>query len=453
MFRFMPFIVGAAIAAQFALSINSALAKELVIALSPYHQSAENAQARALEILDVIISLDAGDQIFVIDGYHLNTIATFTIPTDPRYAGKKSRIHANRKAVAGLLGFAKNPLPPGGVDTLQDHAVKLPELLRYVAHNIQSTVVGDGDDAENTPLDIVVIGSARYHDPLSPSFSMRDNRVPGDGHLGRPLSDTPYGITGQEGLLNHTRVHLAFTDQDAELGGRYKDFVRRFWTLYVEALGGKLVTFEAQAGDSFRNIKRGASAPTHAYQRKDTDKLEMIQLRPVTLEVSQSIFQRPLTTTPLSSETIRRGDNLEIGISWQCLECDLDLYAMAYPGAPILFYGQTNSPQGRYWKDYINSPETVNGFETIAYHAALDLRAVRVAINFFKGRAPDGVKGEVRLSVNGRTYGAPFRINAESGIGSGGVKAIVKAGSSSRPETLIVDILRIVGAEASSSSS
>ena len=439
----LHFIIGAMLMAHCIL-LNPVFAKDVVIALSPYHSDVESREQHALTLLDYIVSLEPGDQAYVIDGYHLSTVAAFTIPTDPRYSGKKPRIHANRKAVAGLLGFAKHPLSAGGADVPLEGAVKLPELLRYIAHNIQTDAL----------LEVVVIGSALYHDPLSPVFSMTDNRVPGDGHLDMPLKDTPFGTAGMAGLLKGARLHLAYTDAEAQLGGRYRDIVRRFWTLYVEALGGKLVTFERQPADALHNIRRGAKAPAHSYQREETDKLEMMQYRPVQLDVSQSIFERPVSNTPLSSEQVRRADHLEIGISWTCSDCDLDLYAMAYPGADILYFGHTESAQGgQYWKDYTNSPKTVNGFETISYPVPLDLRAVSVAINFYQGSSPSGVTGEVRIAVGAQTYAAPFRIEAANGIGGVGVKEIIKAGHSTRPETLIVDLLTIVGAVGANASS
>lgn len=413
--------------------LSAASAKDTVIALSPYN--VENVtKAQAAKVLDFAIGQSPGDRIIVLDGYNALPIGTITVPTESQYQSPKARINVNRKAVAALLGFSKNVVQqgtPGNPSVVG--AVKLPQLLRYVSQNYRSA----------EPLDVIIIGSALYDDPTEPAFSMAEGHVPGDGHLNNPSrANTPFTTQEVEGALKGLRVHLAF--DDALLANdRFNYFIGRFWTLYVAEQGGDLVSFEPSSASVFERVKNNAPAPAHQYKLSDTDKLEMIALRPVEYQ-RPPIFERNLSQTPLSQNDINRANNVELGISWDCLECDLDIYAKAFPGAPVLYFGNKESPQGRYWKDYTRSPDTVKGFETIAYQVPLDLSAVVVAVNFYSGEAPQGVRGEFRIAIDGQTFSSPFQIKATQGHGARGMDDAISKRRSKHKQTILIDLLDVV---------
>jgi len=142
---------------------------------------------------------------------------------------------------------------------------------------------------------------------------------------------------------------------------------------------------------------------------------------------------------------LRRAAHVEIGLSWDCLACDLDLYARPFPGAPVLYFNHTVSPQGRYWKDFLRSPRGTNGRESIEFDVPLDLRVLQIAVNFYQGQAPQGVKGELRLAVEGQTYAASFHIEAEKGNKGAGLTEAMETGHSAHAQTLLFNPHLIVG--------
>ena len=411
-------------------------ARERVIAFSPY----ETPEVLATQIrtsLNLAANLEAGDTAVFIDGYALQTLGVFTVPNDPKYRHPKARMALNRQAVGALLQFKANAQAVGapGHPSVPG-AVKLPQLLRFAGEHFKS---GDG-------LDVLVFGSARYDDPQEPAFSMKDGAFPADGHLSASRGQTPYGAADNPKLLDGARVHIIHHDPFQQDRLRY--YTRRFWTLYVEALSGEMVSYGSDATSILARIRNGAAGNAHGFATHgDTAKVEMVQLTPPS--AAPSIFERRLSRRPLAEQDIRRADNLEIGISWLCEHCDIDLHAAPRPGGEALYFGNTKSADGRYWKDFRQSPQTLNGYETISFFGPLDLNAVVVVINFYSGRMPGGVTGELRITANHRTYSAPFHLAAETGApNKPAVKALLRQADSGRDHggTILVDVAAIVRA-------
>lgn len=374
-------------------------AKDWVVALSPYETKEVLAQ-QTNDVLVFLTELEPGDRAVVMDGYHLQTLGTFVVPTDPKYSHPKAQIALNRKVVVGMLKFSGNAKSSGtaGHPSVQG-AIKLPQLLRFVGENI----------AHFEPLGVLVLGSIRFDDPNQPDFSML-GKFPSDGHLGASRGKTPYGASDSPGLLNDVRVHIAYNDQITE--DRLKYYIHRWWTLYVEALGGELVSYSQDMANALNHFKNEGRAIAHDFVADTNAKLEMVTLTPP--NYGQSIFDRQIELTPMSNGDITRVETLEIGISWTCERCDIDLFAAPNPNDEILYYANTESRSGRYWKDYRSSPQTLNGYETISFHEPLDLNAAVSAINFYSGQSVGGVHGEIRVSVNNKTYSKLFHIEAEN---------------------------------------
>jgi hypothetical protein len=103
---------------------------------------------------------------------------------------------------------------------------------------------------------------------------------------------------------------------------------------------------------------------------------------------------------------------MKIGIRWKD-EIDLDLYATPHRGAETLFFQHLRSPEGYYYKDHRFSPG--QEYEFIEFETPVDIREVEASINFYQGACPAGPQGEVRIEFEGRIYGGPFSIVAETG--------------------------------------
>jgi len=411
--------------------ISNAYGRDLVVALSPYMEPAV-AKKQNGALLRFLTHLQPGDRVTLVDGYHLKKIGDFNIPTDVKYRHPKVRMTMNKETVGALMRFAKNVTVPGG----DNHpsvtgAVQLPQLLRYVANNFK----------HKDKLDVIVLGSPLVDDPRSRSTSMARGLFPSDGHLFAPQSATPYSATNSK-LLTGVSVHIGYGDERIMNSDQHRFFVKRFWTLFVEQQGGKLASFVGDLPTLFERINNNSPPVAHDYVPAHSAKLEMIQLAPE--ETVQSIYDRPLSTSPLTQSEIQRASNVEIGISWACAICDIDLYARPMPNTQTLFFSKTSSPQGQYFKDYRNSPELTNGFETIAFHVPLDLRVLRIGLNFYEGEAEQGVSGEIRLSINGKTYAAEFNIPATTGNKGEGMMQAVESGQAAHEQSLIIDPLSIV---------
>ena len=415
------------ICATFLLIPLDAFARDLIIALSP-HVTPERAAVQAKSVLQFITGLKVGDRALLIDGDRLTLIGEFKIPEGAAYRNPKSRLAHNGQTVAALRHFvdaASRGRRPAG-------SVRLPQLLRHVSQNLSYP----------PQTDLIVIGAPVYVDPDQDGFSMTDKRFPGDGHLFASAGKTPYGAADNTEALSGLRVHMIYAGVPALQDETYRFHVSRFWTLFIERQGGTLVSFVPGLPTLFRRVRENVKAPPHNHKAGETDKLEMIRLQ--IEEPAQTIFEKPISASPLPQGRARRAGDVQVGISWDCWTCDLDLYATAFPGASLLYFGQTESPQGRYWKDYLDSPAATNGYETIGFTVPLDLRALTLAVNFYSGTAPNGVNGEIRIAVDDDTFAAPFHIAASSGNRGKNMAGIMDTGNAKNAQTLVIDPISVV---------
>ena len=381
----------------------SAQAKDYVIAVSPI-QSTEAIKTRVKHIIGFLVGLEPGDTAHLMDGYNVQSLGTFTVPTDKRYQHPKTRITMNAKSMAGFLRFNQRAMAASDLG-IPENSVRLPQLLHALPD-----VVGKAENVQ-----IIVFGGARYADPFEANASMLNNLFPGDGHLGATRAASPYGTADLKGALEGAQLHMIISDEDALKQHRLGYYIQRFWTLYMNELGASLVSFSSDANIVLANAQKGLTARPHSFTKQADVKLEMIQATPPS--VQKTIFERPISTIALTRQEILRAQNVEVGISWNA-EVDLDLHIRPMPGSQTLYYGHNRTPQGQYWKDY-TSGRGMNGYETISFHVPLDMRAIVTGVNFFSGTSKGGVSGEIRVSVNGKTYKQEFHIPAEHGSSDG----------------------------------
>ncbi len=415
-----------------------ASARDMAIGFSPYLETGI-AEAQLNAVLKFLAeTLEPGDRCILFDAYHVQTLGTFVVPDKAVYRQPKAKIQANRQAVGAMVQFARTAKRPHGEsDPSVVGAIRLPQALRFIGQDYP--VIQDAD--------VILLGSPIYDDPKEKLFTMRLNHVPGDGHLTKARSVTPYGIKGQESLLAKRRVHLAFLD-DWKQDDHHAYFVQRFWTLFVEGQGGQLSSFTHDLPTLFHRVKSNAPSPRHDYKIEPTDKLEMILMRPPTVKQQTSIYERPLSTAPLPESVIRQASRVEVGITWECGGCDLDLYGQHEPGATTIWFLSTQTKDGQYFRDFRTSPRSANGYETLAYHVPVDLNHLLLAVNFYNGQSPGGVKGEVRISLNGQTYAMPFHVLAQEGNGGVGRQETLTARRATNAAWLVIDPMEVLGIRA-----
>ena len=408
-------------------------AHDYAIALSPF-QTPKAAKVQAGRMLEFATKLDAGDEVAFVDGYSSKTLGIFKVPLSPAYSSPKARLSVNRPAVSALMTFAnKAHLPQGNDEPSVVTALRLPLLLRKIAESRNDT----------TPLDVLVLGSVWFDDPSEPAFTMRGGRIPSDGHLNSNRSQSPFGVANQTTLLGNVRVHWAYSD--VLPSDQHLFHLNRWWTLFVEAQGGSLVSFDDDLNRVLKRVTTKPRAPRHIFKRETSDKLEMIRLRRAEVSQSAVIFARPLSRQKLPVALLTEVSSLQVGITWlNCLDCDLDLYARGSPEADMLYYGHTQSAEGEFSKDYQYSPELTHGQETITFSYPINLHELMLLVNIYSGSSPDGINGEIRMAVAGNTYALPFHIPATRG-NQGKDIAAVSNGAQSSAHTLTINPLAILG--------
>lgn len=419
------------IAAAGVLISGAAEARDYAVALSPYGDKAA-VKKQVMTVAQYLTeNLQPGDTAILLNGDSLSTIGTFTVPDKPAYKHPKAKFAANKAVIGALMQFADNASGASVAGT-----VRLPQLLQHIAGNLSPA-------EEMDAMDVIVLASPLYHDNKDPAFSMTGELVPSDGHLTAGRDKTPFAAS-DPALLAKLRVHIGTEGEGWAKSDLHRHFVQRFWTLYIEKQGGKLVTFTGDLPTLFQRVTNKAEAPKHDYVLEPSDKLEMIRL---VVKTGQSIFERSVTTVSLPADQAANAEGVELGISWNCQSCDLDIHARPHNGAETLFFGHSASKEGVYLKDYRISPRTIKGYETIVFNAPVDLRQLRIAINFYEGNAPQGVKGELRLSVNGATYAAPFTITATTGNKGAGAESTIASGKAASSQWIVIDPMSVVQAK------
>jgi len=369
-------------------------AKTYVVGLSSASEQSEKTE-QAQRVMKWLSELSLGDQAFLFDAYSTELVGEFKVPDKASYVHPRAKLMANRSAIANLMQFSQQP------SVARNDAINLPGILRAVRGVRRSS----GEDVE-----LIIIGSPVFHDQSLPEFSMQGGRYPSDGHLNVTRAISPFGTKGDEGMLDNVRIH--WVTRNGPEDSRIQFAVQRFYALYIAQLGGKLVSYDHQIELVMANATKDLAAQSHSYVLGEETKVEMVRLLPERV-AQQNIYEQSVTTTPLDRTTLEKADRVILGLRWSCA-CDLDIYAQAFPGANTLFYGNPESPEGVFYKDH-RSANAAKGWETIAYSLPIDLRTMRIGINFFEGNAPEGVTGEVRLSVNGNVYAKSFSLTGSEG--------------------------------------
>ncbi|MEM9388080.1 MAG: hypothetical protein AAGA68_23695 [Pseudomonadota bacterium] len=417
----------------------SCAARETAVGISPYQEPIQVRQV-ITTTLQHFVAQEPGDTTTFIDAWSNQTIAIFTIPEGRAYASPKARLTYNGQAVAALMRFADAARPPSGAsEPALLGAIRLPQFLSHV----QDTNTADA------PLEMIVFGSPFYDDRADAAVSMATGLVPSDGHINSSRADTPFGTKNTAPRSQPMRLHWALDPSAQWNSDRHRFFVQRFWTLYVEARGMSLASFNTDRTALLRRASKGANAPAHGYVLEEGEKREMIRLRPA--DIPQRLYDAEPTTTPPRADMIGAATNVEVGLTWDCARCDLDIYARPHRQAQVLYYGQSITPEGHHWKDHVRAPRggrengPANGYETIGFTGTVDLHQLEIAISFYSGTALAGVQAELRLSANGQTWSYPFRLDARRGKKGEGVAEAFASGVTTAPHLAIIDPLAVMG--------
>lgn len=267
-----------AVAATVAVTLGplSSMADTWEIVVPPNMPRGDDLNA---EVWDFFLhGLKPGDRLTIYDGFHPRERLRIAVPDEASFEDPRLRTKALARETARLgreiasLSDAANPEAP--------YRIRFPEF----AYEYSQTRSG-------TEAELLVITSGIHVSDLEPSFSFRLHDgtlfLPTDGHIEAPLSLSPYGTEGREATLEGVGVHFCVLSDEFRLTTYQRDELRRFWSLYVEWLGGELATFTESLSACFARWRDKA----RGMPREE-------------LDISDGILaMRAVTRTPIEDDT------------------------------------------------------------------------------------------------------------------------------------------------------
>ncbi|MEM8595781.1 MAG: hypothetical protein AAGF76_04880 [Pseudomonadota bacterium] len=417
------------------MTAQPSAAREVVIGLSPFAAPAAlEAQVRRAT-QHVAETLAPGETAWLVNAMTQEQIASFHV-AEGAPASIRSRMRANRAYFSAVKTFleadhnaAADGAFPGEID--------LPGFLRAVGTNYPT---------EGAPRDLIILGSP-VTDPQSPGFSMHDGVVPNDAHINASRADSPYGSAELRDHLTGYTVHWGVVGAPWSVSDRHAHFVERFLSLSLEARGATLVTFADDLETPLRNAVAGRSAPLGPYALEASERLSMIHFQPQPVDQQEvSIYERDLSDRVPSLGEVAVAERVEIAIRWSC-DCDMDLAVKPTPGSRVISFRDPLTLEGRLFKDFTSAASLNNGFEIVEVTGPVDLRALTVAVNLYRGQVARGAEGEIRLAIGAETWSRRFEIPAAQGNRGSGMAETLERGRSANDGWVVIDPLSVIVAD------
>jgi len=384
---------------------GSTRAPRYIIGLSPFLEDKLKDDVYRRIVGFLLEEVPLGGSLYLYDAYHVRTIAQVDVPNVRAFQSAKTRANQFKEPIRKLKEFlAAQHEKPATNGMKLDQAVRFPQFIDFISENL----AGQGRAAV-----VAVLGSPLYLDHKEPGFSMFEGYFPSDAHLTASREKSVYGVKDHPASLDGVVVHFGYFG-DPWVSELHQEKIARFWTLYLKQQGARLATFCGDLPTVFNALGGGSEAADNRFQAQQIDrsqsKIEMLRITRdvgiadwITRDVLPNISQRP--------PTILVGP-MKIGIRWQG-NLDLDLYSTPKPNAETLYFEHTRSSEGYYFKDHRSSPE--REYEFIEFERPVNVWEVEAMINFYKGRSPGGVAGEIRIEFDGRIYSGRFSLAASHG--------------------------------------
>lgn len=377
-----------------------------VVALSPYLDKARKDEIFQGIVRLVIEKAPLNSSFHIYDGYHLQTITTIDVPAISAFRSTRTRANQFRKQIQNLKDFLAHP-PDRDEDEILDlaNAIRFPQLLEFVSENIYD---------QSTPTRVIVLGSPLYVDERELGFSMLNGYFPSDGHLVAPRDKSVYSLERRHDSLQDVVIDFGYPE-DPWISDIHRQRVARFWTLYAQLQGAVLHRFTGDLATVFDSLTVSphdqATPRTSCELDPESTKPEMIRITRdigmadwITSDVPRNLGIRP--------PSIQRGP-MKIGIRWT-ENIDLDLYAKPDRNRETLYFQNTESADGYYFKDHRSSPQ--NEYEYIEFEEPVDIWNMKASVNFYEGQAPSpGPSGEIRIEFDNHTYVGRFTITQTHG--------------------------------------
>jgi hypothetical protein len=409
----------------------SANAKNYVIVLPPDYAGSKPALLQTLG--DAVAAVTPADRLYFYRARPLGEIALIAVPDDP----KAQNAAWVKRQLAGQFAPVLRHIAelPGGVRGEPPGNLMIPALLDELGRNVMSSL-------PERRAEVLLIGSPIYFDKRDGRWAMTDRFYPSDALLRTKRTESPFGTIGTEKLLSGMTLHFCWPNGQAEfVSVEHEERVKRWWSLWTTAQGGKVGTFTTDISVCARRFREGTSGGQTVYAPGRDEKPEMLRVAapmPVALPASMDqpgeYFLRddvPISRTP---PTITTGIAW-IGLKWNA-PCDVDLYARAESSSQWLFFGHVRTNEGFFNKDHLSATGEKQ-FEYIEFFKPIDLTKSEVAINLYSGNLAVPPEGVIRVWFGGQVYEQPFKLAAKSGNGG----RFPMTG----PQWLKVDLRQVVG--------
>jgi hypothetical protein len=318
-----------------------------------------------------LVDASPGDQIIVYDALNLQPAAVLRVPENKIYEGNtRARLVRMQNDIASLRDFLskERPHPPE-----MAAVIDFPRFLEIATAQLRRA---------DEPLRVVVIASPFYANATEPAYNMEE-AYPSDAHINADQHDSVYGTALKKNALNGVTVHYAYLRQ-CFVNSFHQERIMRFWSLFVqENQHGILATFAPDPSLAFQRARDNIQEPVvQAEIDPNNTKIEMQRVTPRAIPVwfgptnfiqnaivsnlvlrSSSEVSTPAPPTnrvlpqttsavsaaPASGFPVAPKTNiLGIGLMWGA-NADIDLHVIPNKSARELYYGYTQSKEGKYF--------------------------------------------------------------------------------------------------------
>jgi hypothetical protein len=401
------------IALAFALMASASEPRRLIVALGPEIPLPERSQI-ADRLARLLYEGEARHRVTILDALRLREIADVTREDSvPRLRQQR---HA--REIAAVFNFVK---------TNSGASLNVPAIFDEIGRQMRPGA-----------CDVLVIGSGMFHAPTE-SLDLRRG-WPSDGHLSAGKERSILSTVEHARQLDRIGIHWMVTDLPDVLNESHRYGLERFWSLFVGSQGGVLATYSGNFRMVLASALAGRRTACNKAEINPFDAEVVLHSRVIDVPsrdsrvraVTNVIF---LTNSITVTNMVRAASVLPrvgagkvgIGIVWgpdpkSDAAVDLDLYVVVPRDNTELFYRNTTSAHGRYFRDIRQSqPGEGTDWQSMWEFVELDGDQVpsEIWINLFSGTGP--VSGEVRVQQLGQDRVIPFSV--PTGAGNYGANA------------------------------
>ncbi len=413
------------------LASSPAHADLYVVVLSSLHKQGTEQIGLTLGNLAKTV-LEPGDTVVVMDGTDAKEIATLPIPKENRFKSAKFRLNFLKKNYRKIAAYQRAQKDKTDGQASND----LAGLFREIGDSVLTTYSGE-------PAHVIAFLDPIHHDPRRPLGSMRGGQYFNDGHIRASSQVSDFGVADRANHFKGVKLHFCVAPDVTFTSNLYEEIVERGWSLYISGQSGTLATFTQDTALCVRRLIKN-SDPARSFSLKPEEQQPiMLRLLAPTSKPDNKLDRKPASSSKASNQSkktkvqaikaqpagflqsnvrINRGaalntkGRLKVGIRWRCA-CDLDLYVQHRGASRALSYKNKSSSIGRFHKDLTTSQNSDRAYEFVEFTKAVDARDLAIKVNFYRGTAFGGAKGDVRIWLEGQegVWEVPFHIKASSG--------------------------------------